>query len=149
MHLYYLAYMPWNVCSFVQSDLQSISLWVTLKTCYLKKTTLLNFDLRVSSEKKSFVSEQCSTSQCLWLRWFMSNIYDGFRKGIFILMSTSPLYTLRSCSSSDSKYLVEYLDGIGIFLCNSSFGHVSVYMRESDTYYNVLLLQGFWKINKY
>lgn len=79
----------------------------------------------------------------------MSNIYDGFHKGIFILMSTSAVYTLRSCSSSDSEYLAEYLDGIGVFLYHSSFGHVSVYMRDSDTYENVLLLQGFKKINKY
>lgn len=28
-----------------------ISVWAALKTCYLKKTKLLNFDLRVSSEK--------------------------------------------------------------------------------------------------
>lgn len=41
--------------------------------------------------------------------------------------------TLRSCSSSDNEYLEEHLDGVGVFLYNGSFGHVSVYMRDSDT----------------
>lgn len=64
----------------------------------------------------------------------MSRIYYGFCKRIFILMSTSPVYTLRSCSSSDNKYLVEYLDDVGVFLYNDSFRHVSFYMGKFDTY---------------
>lgn len=64
----------------------------------------------------------------------MSRIYYSFHKGIFISMSTSPVYTLRSCSSSDNEYLVEYLDGVGVFLYNGSFRHVSFYMGKFNTY---------------